>query len=167
MYRQSEENLLNSNTSSTCSHNMVNFGPLTSEICWRVWGTSANFNRFRILAALLHCTLIVRGRHLYLAGRSSRWALARILVLCYFCVFGILCVLVFLGYFCLMLSVPVQLTAWKDRPRNDLLYVERDVKHLLSHSLTAPVDIIWAMMFVWRIRGKIIRSVLYCVLYDN
>ena len=46
--------LLNSNTSSTCSVNMVNFGPLAAEICWRVWGTPANFNRFRVLAALLH-----------------------------------------------------------------------------------------------------------------
>jgi len=39
MYRQSEKNLLKSNTSSTCPHNMVNFSPLTAEICWRVWGT--------------------------------------------------------------------------------------------------------------------------------
>jgi len=34
-------------------HNMVNFVPLTAEICWRVWGTPANFNGFRVLAALL------------------------------------------------------------------------------------------------------------------
>jgi len=37
----------------------VNFGLLTAEICWRVWGTHANFNGFRVLAALLHGTLIV------------------------------------------------------------------------------------------------------------
>jgi len=30
-----------------------------AEICWRVWGTHANFNGFRILAALLHGTLVV------------------------------------------------------------------------------------------------------------
>jgi len=36
MYRQSEKNLLNSNT-STCPDNMVNFGLLTAEICWPVW----------------------------------------------------------------------------------------------------------------------------------
>jgi len=30
------KNLLNSNMSSTCSHNMVNFGPLVAEICWQV-----------------------------------------------------------------------------------------------------------------------------------
>jgi len=47
------KNLLSSNISSTCSHNMVNFGPLSAEIDWRVWGTPANFNGFRILASLL------------------------------------------------------------------------------------------------------------------
>jgi len=81
------KNLLNSNVSSTCPHNMVNFGLLSAEICWRVWGTLANFRRFPILAALLHGTLTVpqpkfatlnRGRHLYSAGRPSRWALAHI-----------------------------------------------------------------------------------------
>jgi len=51
MYRQSEKNLLNSNTSSTCPHNMVNFGLLTAEICWRVLGTLSNFNGLRVLAA--------------------------------------------------------------------------------------------------------------------
>jgi len=40
--------------SSTCPHNMVNFGLPTAEICWWVWGTTANFNGFRVLAALLH-----------------------------------------------------------------------------------------------------------------
>ena len=28
-------------------------GPLTAEICWRVWGTPANFNRFHILHLLV------------------------------------------------------------------------------------------------------------------
>jgi len=46
--------LLNSNISSTCPHDVMNFGPLTAEISWRVWGTPANFNRFHILASLLH-----------------------------------------------------------------------------------------------------------------
>jgi len=54
-----KKNLLNSDTSSICPHGMVNFGPLMAEICWRVWGTPANFNGFRILAALLHGTLVV------------------------------------------------------------------------------------------------------------
>ena len=53
------KNLLNSNISPTCPYNMVNFGPLAAEICWRVWGTPANFNGIRILAALLQGTLVV------------------------------------------------------------------------------------------------------------
>ena len=56
-YWQSEKNLLNGNISPTCLHNMVNFGPLTAEICLPVWDTPAYFNRFRVLAALLHDTL--------------------------------------------------------------------------------------------------------------
>ena len=49
-----KKNLLNSNISSTCSHNMVNFDPLAAVIGLPVWGTLANFNRFRVLASLLH-----------------------------------------------------------------------------------------------------------------
>jgi len=40
-------------------HNTVNFGPLTAEIRWRVWGTPANFNGFQVLAALLRDTRVV------------------------------------------------------------------------------------------------------------
>jgi len=50
---------LSSNTSSTRSHNMVNFGPLAAEIDPVVWGTPANFNGFRVLAALLHGTPVL------------------------------------------------------------------------------------------------------------
>jgi len=66
---------------------MVNFGLLPAENISLVWGTPANFNGFRVLAALLHGTLLVgasqtaafnRGRHLYSTGRPSRWALAHI-----------------------------------------------------------------------------------------
>jgi len=53
------KNLLSISTSSTCPHNMVNFGTLTAEICWRVLGTPANFNRFRLLEVLLHGTTVV------------------------------------------------------------------------------------------------------------
>ena len=90
MYRQSEKNLLNSNASSACSDNIVNFGLLTAEICWRDRGTPTNFNGFCVLAAL-YCTAsssgrqpnfaaLNRGRHLCSAGRPSGWALAHILV---------------------------------------------------------------------------------------
>jgi len=58
-----KKNLLNSNTSSTCPDNIVNFGPLAAEIGLPLWGTPANFNRFRVLAALLHGTLIVGEIH--------------------------------------------------------------------------------------------------------
>ena len=93
------KNLLSSNISSTCPHNMENLGSLAAEIGPVVWGTPAYFNgtyrqseknlssrlgsvtarhssigRQPIFAALN------RGRHLYSAGRPSRWALAHILV---------------------------------------------------------------------------------------
>jgi len=55
----SRKNLLNSNISPTCSHNMVNFGLLTAEIGPVVWGTPANSNGLRVLAASLHGTLTV------------------------------------------------------------------------------------------------------------
>jgi len=59
MYQQSEKNLLSSNISSRRPHNMMNFGPLAVEIDPVVWGNPANFNGFRILAALLHGTPVV------------------------------------------------------------------------------------------------------------
>jgi len=55
----SGKHLLNSNTSSTCPDNMVNLSPLAAEIVLPVWGTPANFNGFRVLAALLHGTVVV------------------------------------------------------------------------------------------------------------
>ena len=48
-HRQSE-NLLNSDISSTCPHNMANFGPLTADIRGH---PIANFSGFRVLASLL------------------------------------------------------------------------------------------------------------------
>ena len=81
------KNLLSSNISPTCPHNMVNFGKLAAEIVWLVRGTPANFNGFRVLAALPHGTLLVgvsqtaalnRGCNLYSAGRPLCWALAHI-----------------------------------------------------------------------------------------
>jgi len=53
------KNLLSSNITSTCPYNIVNFGVLAAEIVSIVWGTPANFNGFRVLAALLHGTLVV------------------------------------------------------------------------------------------------------------
>ena len=88
-HRQSEK-LLSSNISSTCSHNMVNFGLLAAEICWRVWGTPCKFQRVSRLGSVTarhsstghepNFAALNRGRHLYSAWRPSRWALAHILV---------------------------------------------------------------------------------------
>jgi len=59
---------------------MVNFGPLAAEKVSLVWGKPANFNGFRVLAALLYGTLLVgisqtaalnRGRHLHVFGRAT------------------------------------------------------------------------------------------------
>ena len=84
-----KRNLLNSNISPTYPCNMVNFILLAAEIVSLVLGTPANFNGFHVLEALLHGTLVwrqpdfaasSRGRHLYSAGRPSRWELAHILV---------------------------------------------------------------------------------------
>ena len=54
-----EKKVSSSNISSTCLHNMVNFGPLSAEIGPVVWGTPAKFNGFRVLAALLHGSQVV------------------------------------------------------------------------------------------------------------
>ena len=82
------KNMLNSNISSTCPRNMANFGPLAAEMVSLVWGTPANFNGFRVSVTARHSNsgrqpnfaALNRGRHLYSAGRPSRWALAHILV---------------------------------------------------------------------------------------
>jgi len=90
-----KKNLLSINISPTCLHNMMNFSPLAAEIDPVVWGTAANFNRFRVLAALLvarhssigrqpHFAALNRGRQLYSAGRPSRWALAHISSVAFF-----------------------------------------------------------------------------------
>ena len=64
---------------------MVDFGPLAAEIVSLVWGTPGNFNGFGVLErystalyGVSQTAALNRGRHLYSAGRSSRWALAHI-----------------------------------------------------------------------------------------
>jgi len=82
------KNFLSSNISSTCPDNMVNFGLLAAEIDPVVWGTP---NKFLCVSRLGSVTTrqsrigrqpnfaaLNRGRHLYSAGRPSRWALAYI-----------------------------------------------------------------------------------------
>jgi len=53
------KNFLNNNISSTRPHNTVNFGLLAAEILSLGWDTPTNFNEFRVLAALLHATVVV------------------------------------------------------------------------------------------------------------
>jgi len=75
------------------SHNMVNFGPLAAEIGLGVWGTPYEFKRVSRLRSVTarysssgsqpNFAALNRGRHLYSAGRPSRWALAHILVIYY------------------------------------------------------------------------------------
>jgi len=43
---------------------MVNFGSLVAEIVSLVWATPGNFNGFRVLAALLHGTVVVASAKL-------------------------------------------------------------------------------------------------------
>jgi len=71
--------LLSSNISSTCPHNMVNFSPLAAEVDLVVWGTPANFNGFRILAAFLHGTLVLG----IVPHSSSTWTYPLCCVLVY------------------------------------------------------------------------------------
>ena len=72
------------------SHMSLQYGELQPTSGWDRFvslGTPANSNGFHVLPALLHGTSsgrqpnfasLNRGRHLYLAGRPSRWALAHI-----------------------------------------------------------------------------------------
>jgi len=50
------KNLLSSNMSCRRPNNVVNFGPQAAEIGPVVSSTPADFNGFRVLAALLHCS---------------------------------------------------------------------------------------------------------------
>jgi len=69
-----QKNLLNSNISSTCPHNMLNFSPLTAEIDWRVWGTQQISKGFASL--LRYCTDVAQRRSAKLCtmfGRFLGW----------------------------------------------------------------------------------------------
>jgi len=92
-YRQFGKNLLSSNISSRCLHNMVNLGPLAAEIDPVVWASQviSMGSRLGIVTARHpssgrqpNCAALNKERHLCSAGRPSRWALAHILVLSFF-----------------------------------------------------------------------------------
>ena len=86
MYLQSEKKLLNSNMSYTCIHNMANFGLLSTEICWRVWGNPANLTGF---ASCLHyCSDVAHRRPTKLCTMFGH------LLGCYIYIFGGSCPLI-------------------------------------------------------------------------
>jgi len=69
-----KKNLLNSNISSTCPHNMVNFGSLTAEIGLPVWGTQQISTDF--VSCLRYCSDVARRRPAKLCtmfGRLLGW----------------------------------------------------------------------------------------------
>ena len=81
---------LSSNISSSCPHNMANFGPLAAEIGFGSLRHPYEFQRVSRLDSVTasHSSSerqpdfasLNRGRHLCSAGRPLRWALAHILV---------------------------------------------------------------------------------------
>ena len=62
-----KKNLLSSNMSSRCPHNMVNFGPLTAEIGLGVWGTLAGFASWQH-----YCTAVKYWASAKLCGVEQR-----------------------------------------------------------------------------------------------
>ena len=83
MYRQSEKKLLNIDTSSTCPHNMVNFSLVMAERSVGEFGAPLQIST-GFASRQRYCAALNGGRHLYLAGQPSRWALAHILVATFF-----------------------------------------------------------------------------------
>jgi len=77
-----KKNLLSTNMSSICSHNMVNFGALTAEIGSTIWGTPANFNWFSFFPRLISAVgdwMFTILRHMvwpYYSARNARIASA-------------------------------------------------------------------------------------------
>jgi len=82
--------LLSSNISSTCPHNMVNLRPTSGSGRFVSLGHPCKFQLVLRLGSITarhssserqpNFAVLNRGRHLCLAGRPSRWALAHILV---------------------------------------------------------------------------------------
>ena len=83
--------------SSTCSRNMVNFGPLTAEIVQPFWAPLqistgfASWQRYCTASSSgrqLNFAALNRGHHLCSAGRPSRWALAAHILVNFFSSFS-------------------------------------------------------------------------------
>ena len=91
-HADNRKNFLNSNVSPTYPHNELQ--PTSGWDMLAILGHSCKFQRVSRLGSvtarhsssmrLPNFAALNRGRHLYSAGRPSRWALAHILALCYF-----------------------------------------------------------------------------------
>jgi len=73
-YIDNRKKLLNRNISRTCSNNMVNFGPLTVEICWRVRGTPNKFQPVLRLGFVAVLTLLNGGQQNFAGCLAVSWA---------------------------------------------------------------------------------------------
>jgi len=76
MYRQSEEKLVKHQYRLQTFHNMVNFGPLTAEIGWRVWGTPSKFQRVSRLGCVTAATSLTGGQPNLARCLAVSWACA-------------------------------------------------------------------------------------------
>ena len=72
MYRQLEKQLVKQQ--STRPHNTVNFGPLTAEIDWRVWGTPNIFQRASHLGFATAPMLLNGGQPNFALYLAVSWA---------------------------------------------------------------------------------------------
>jgi len=71
-----EEKLSNSNISSTCPHNMANFGPLTAEIGPGVWDAPSKLQRVSRLAFVTAAMSLTGGQPNFARCLAVSWASA-------------------------------------------------------------------------------------------
>ena len=70
-----KKNLLSSNISPRCPHNMANFGPLTAEICRQVWlGHPCKFQWISCLGFITAATLLTEGQPNFARYLAVSWA---------------------------------------------------------------------------------------------
>jgi len=68
------KNLLSSNMCSRCPHNMVNFGPLTAEIGWRVLGHPSKFQGVSRLGFVTAATSLIACQPNFARCLAVSWA---------------------------------------------------------------------------------------------
>jgi len=74
MYRQSEEKFDKQQYIPVRPHNMINFGPLTAEIDWRVWGTLSKFQRVSRLGFVTAAMSLNGGQPNFARRLAVSWA---------------------------------------------------------------------------------------------